>query len=134
VDERFETRVAVERIENRFNIDPTEVRAVAVDVALFQPAKRFIFVTGSEVDESTVVSQALSVWTHFVELGEGLLRDVFVTPFCFSHGEKGQMQRVAASARRRSLRDSLFLVLAQLSEPRITADRIPSRIEPEERG
>ena len=124
----------MERFENRFYIDPTKVRAVAVGITLFEPAERFFFITVGEVDESAVVSQALSVGMHFVELGEGLLRDVFVTPFCFSHGEKGQMQRVAASARRRSLRDSLFLVLAQLSEPRITADRIPSRIEPEERG
>src|SRR6185369_1012682 len=49
-----------------------------------------------EVDKGTVVSQALSILIHFVELGEDLLRDVFVTHFSFSHGEKTQVQRVAA--------------------------------------
>src|SRR5262249_40162144 len=70
--------------------------AVAIGVALFQPSKRFFFVTSSEVDEGAIVSQSLSVWMHFVELGEALLRDVLVTHFGFGCGEKGQMQRVAA--------------------------------------
>src|SRR5262249_21793970 len=96
LNERFETRLAVERFENRFNIDPAEVRAVSIGVALFQPPKRFFFVTGSEADECAVVSKPLSIWIHFVELGEGVLLDVFVAHFCFSHGQKGQMQRVAA--------------------------------------
>ena len=86
----------MERIEDRFNIDPAEVRAVAVGVALFQPAKRFFFVTDGEIDERTVVSQSLPILIHFVELGEGLLRDVFVAHFILATREKGQMQRVAA--------------------------------------
>ena len=86
----------MERIEDRFNIDPAEVRAVAVGVALFQPVKRFFFVTDGEIDKRMVVSQSLPVWMHFVELGEGLLRDIFVPHFSFRHSEKGQMQRVAA--------------------------------------
>ena len=89
MDQRFEPRVAVQRVEDRFNIDPAEVRAVAIGVALFQPMKRFFFVADGEVHESAVVSQSLSVGIHFVELDEGLLRDAFVTHFGFSDGEKG---------------------------------------------
>jgi hypothetical protein len=96
LDQRFETRFAAKRIEYRLNIDPAEIRAVAVGVALLEPAKRFFFVTDGEVNEGAIVSQSLPVWMHFGELGERLLGDIFVTHFRFSHDEKGQMQRVAA--------------------------------------
>ena len=43
----------MKRIKNRFDINPTEVRAVAVDIALFQPEKRFFFVIGNEVDQAS---------------------------------------------------------------------------------
>src|SRR5262245_358632 len=87
---------AAKRSEDRLNIDPAEIRAVPIGVTLLERAKRFFFVTDSEVDEGAVIGQSLPVWMDFVELGERLLRDGLVTHFRFSHHEKGQMQWVAA--------------------------------------
>src|SRR6266496_2761128 len=49
--QRFETRIAVQRIEQGIDLDPTDVRAVAFFQSLFEPTHGFIFIVQAEVKQ-----------------------------------------------------------------------------------
>src|SRR6266480_4359905 len=53
--QRFETRIAAQRVEERVNSDISYVRARAILITLFKPAQRLLFIAQSEINEGKAV-------------------------------------------------------------------------------
>src|SRR5439155_7021345 len=61
--QRFETRIAVQRIEQWIDFDPADVGAVTFLETLFEPAQRFIFIVQAEIKQGAAVSNHFAVPT-----------------------------------------------------------------------
>src|SRR5262245_57895035 len=59
--ERFEPRVAVQRIEKRVHPDPANVSSSVILIALFQPAEGLFFVAEPEVNKGKTVGCDISL-------------------------------------------------------------------------
>src|SRR6266404_4969650 len=77
--ERFEARIAVQRIEERIYLDPTDVGAVAFLEILFEPAQSFIFIVQAEIKQSAQVANHLALLTYLIEIAQHSPRGIFVT-------------------------------------------------------
>src|SRR6266480_4348896 len=77
--ERFEARIAVQRIEQWIYFDPADVGAVAFLVTLVEPAERFIFIVQAEIKQSTQVADYLTVLTYLIELAQHSTRGILIT-------------------------------------------------------
>src|SRR5437868_10899469 len=94
--ERFEARIAVQRIEQWIYFDPADVGAVAFLVTLFEPAQRFIFIVQAEIKQSAQVADYLTVLTYLIELAQHSPRGILVTRVSFSRSAKRRNKRVLA--------------------------------------
>src|SRR6266511_3319345 len=79
LDQRFETRIAMQRIEQWLDFDPADVGAVAFLETLFEPAQRFIFIVQAEIKQGAPVANHLAALAHFIKLGQRLQRGILVT-------------------------------------------------------
>ena len=52
LSERFETRIAAKRSEERINTDWPDVKAVALLITLLEPVERLIVITHAEINQS----------------------------------------------------------------------------------
>src|SRR5438132_5744796 len=86
--ERFEARIAVQRIEQWIYFDPADVGAVAFLETLFEPAQRFIFIVQAQIKQSAQVANHLAVLTYLVELGQHSQRGILLTSQSFSLSAK----------------------------------------------
>src|SRR6266480_4667252 len=86
--ERFEARIAVQRIEQWIYFDPADVGAVAFLETLFEPAQRFLFIVQAEIKQSAQVANHLAVLTDLIKLGQHLQRGILVTSQSFSLSAK----------------------------------------------
>src|SRR5437870_2677656 len=82
--ERFEARIAVQRIEQWIYFDPADVGAVAFRETLFEPAQRFIFIVQAQIKQSAQIANHLTVLTDLIKLGQHLQRGILVTSVSFS--------------------------------------------------
>src|SRR5262245_48065149 len=53
--ERFEARIAAQRIDKRVNSNPAYVGTGVILITLFKPAKRFFFVAKSKINKSKAI-------------------------------------------------------------------------------
>src|SRR6266498_5395811 len=72
LDQRFETRIAMQRIEQWIDLDPADVGAVAFLETLFEPAQRFIFIVQAQIKQSAQIANHLTVLTDLIKLGQHL--------------------------------------------------------------
>src|SRR5882724_13083503 len=77
--ERFEARIAVQRIEQWIYFDPADVGAVAFLETLFEPAQRFIFIVQAQIKQSAQVANHLTVLTDLIEIVQHSQRGILVT-------------------------------------------------------
>src|SRR6266576_3363314 len=84
LDKRFETRIAVQRIEQWIYLDPADVGAVAFLQILFEPTHGFIFIVQAEIKQGAQVADYLTVLTYLIELAQHSPRGILVTRVSFS--------------------------------------------------
>src|SRR5205809_3000725 len=96
LDKRFESRIAVQRIEQWIYLDPADVGAVAFLVTLFEPAQRFIFIVQAEIKQSAQVADYLTVLTYLIELAQHSPRGILVTSVSFSLSAQHRHIRIVA--------------------------------------
>src|SRR5882724_10805366 len=94
--ERFEARIAVQRIEQWIDLDPTDVGAVAFLEILFKPAQRFIFIVQAEIKQSAQVAKHLAVLTHLIEITQHSQCGILVTSLSFSRSAQRRHKCVVA--------------------------------------
>src|SRR5213078_979409 len=94
--QRFETRVAVQWIEQWIYLDPAEVGAGVFLEALFEPAQRFIFVVQAEIKQRAQVADHLALLTYLIELAQHSQRGILVTSVSFSLSAQHRHIRIVA--------------------------------------
>src|SRR6266700_3797993 len=82
--QRFEARIAVQRIEQWIYFDPADVGAIAFLETLFKPAQRFIFIVQAEIKQSAHVAYHLALLTYLIELAKHSQRVILVASAIFS--------------------------------------------------
>src|SRR5207248_8788843 len=81
--ERFEARIAMQRIEQWIYLDPADVGTVAFLETLFEPAQRFSFIVQVEIKQRAQVANHLAVLTYLIEIAEHSQRGILVTSLSF---------------------------------------------------
>src|SRR5437899_5651194 len=94
--ERFEARIAVQRIEQWIYFDPADVGAVAFLETLFEPAQRFIFIVQAQIKQSAQIANHLTVLTDLIKLGQHLQRGILVTSVSFGLSAQHRHIRIVA--------------------------------------
>src|SRR5439155_27237992 len=93
-NEGLKARVAVKRIEQGIYLDRTNVGAVALLVAVLEPAQRFILIIQAEIKQGAQVADHFVLLTYIVELAQHPPRGILVASVCFSHRPKRRHIRV----------------------------------------
>src|SRR5438309_9670638 len=94
--ERFEARIAVQRIEQWIDFDPADIGAVAFLETLFEPAQRFIFIVQAEIKQSAQVANHLAVLAYLIEIAQHSQRRILVASLSFSLSAKRRHKWIVA--------------------------------------
>src|SRR5437016_8405142 len=76
--ERFEARIAAERVEKRMNSN-IGIIWTGISDTLLQPSNCFVALSQTEAEESAIICTHVAVMAEFVQLGQHLHGRAFVT-------------------------------------------------------